>query len=64
MGNRDMTMENNQNESITERIKRMFSLSEDSASNDEIRSRLLDGGKVIRIAVGYIDMHAAMDIAP
>ena len=24
----------------------------------------LDGGKVIRIAVGYIDMHAAMDIAP
>ena len=41
-----MTMENNQNESITERIKRMFSLSEDSASNDEIRSRLLDGGKV------------------
>ncbi len=46
MGNRDVTMENNQKESITERIKRMFSLSEDTASNDEIRSRLLDGGKV------------------
>ena len=33
-------------ETITERIKKMFSLSEDSASNEEIKSRLLDGGKV------------------
>lgn len=33
-------------ETLTEKIKRTFSLSEDSASNDEIRSRLLDGGKV------------------
>ena len=41
-----MTMENNQKKSLTERIKRTFSLSEDTASNEEIRSRLLDGGKV------------------
>ena len=40
-----MSMENNQ-ETIKEKLKRMFSLSEDSASNEEIRSRLLDGGKV------------------
>ena len=39
-------MENNQNESIKDEIKRIFSLSEDSASNEEIRSRLLDGGKI------------------
>lgn len=39
-------MNNNQDESIKERLRRMFSLSEDSASNEEIRSRLLDGGKV------------------
>ena len=32
-------------ETIKERIKKMFSLSEDSASHDEIRSRVLDGGK-------------------
>ena len=36
----------NQKETITEQIKKMFSLSEDSASNVEIRSRLLDGGRV------------------
>lgn len=41
-----MGMEIKQDESIKVRIKRMFSLSEDSASNEEIRSRLLDGGKV------------------
>lgn len=39
-------MENNQKETVTEKIKKMFSLSEDSASNDEIRTRLLDGGRV------------------
>lgn len=33
-------------ETIKEKIKKMFSLSEDSASNEEIRTRLLDGGKV------------------
>ena len=36
----------NQKETITEQIKKMFSLSEDSASNVEIRSRLLDDGRV------------------
>ena len=41
-----MDTENNQHESITERLKKMFSLSQDSASNDEIKSRLLDGGQV------------------
>lgn len=39
-------MEKNEKETLTEKIKKMFSLSEDSASNDEIRSRLLDGGRV------------------
>ena len=38
-------MENN-HETVKETLKRIFSLSEDSASNEEIRSRLLDGGKV------------------
>ena len=41
-----MDLNNNQDESLKERLRRMFSLSEDSASNEEIRSRLLDGGKV------------------
>ena len=41
-----MSMENNQKETIKVKFKRMFSLSEDSASNEEIRSRLLDDGKV------------------
>ena len=31
---------------VKEKIKQMFSLKEDSASNEEIRSRLLDGGKI------------------
>ena len=35
-----------QNESIKQTIKRAFSLTEDSASHSEIRTRLLDGGKV------------------
>ena len=38
-------MNNNQKETTKEKIKKMFSLSEDSASNEEIRTRLLDGGK-------------------
>ena len=41
-----MSIENGQKETMGEKIKKMFSLSEDSASNEEIRSRLLDGGKV------------------
>jgi uncharacterized hydrophobic protein (TIGR00271 family) len=36
----------NQDETIKERLRKMFSLSEDSASNEEIRERLLDAGKV------------------
>ncbi|WP_405293965.1 DUF389 domain-containing protein [Methanobrevibacter sp.] len=39
-------MENNNKKSVKDEIKRIFSLSEDSASNEEIRSRLLDGGKI------------------
>ena len=39
-------MENEQTETLKEKIRKAFSLSEDSASNDEIRARLLDGGKV------------------
>ena len=42
-GNGNMTMEHNQ-ETIREKIRKAFSLSEDSASNEEIRQRLLDGG--------------------
>lgn len=41
-----MSVEKDQEETVKEKIRRMFSLSEDSASNDEIRKRLLDGGKV------------------
>ena len=37
---------NNETETIKEQIKKAFSLKEDSASNEEIRSRLLDGGKI------------------
>ena len=37
---------NNQEKSLKTKIRKMFSLSEDSASNDEIRTRLLDGGKI------------------
>ena len=34
------------NETIREKIRKAFSLKEDSASHEEIRKRLLDGGKV------------------
>ncbi|MBQ6443217.1 MAG: DUF389 domain-containing protein [Methanosphaera sp.] len=40
-----MTMEN-QKETITEKFKRIFSITDDSASHSEIRTRILDGGKV------------------
>ena len=33
-------------ETVSETLKRIFSIREDSASNEEIRSRLLDGGAV------------------
>lgn len=36
----------NETETIKEQIKKAFSLSEDSAPHEEIRSRLLDGGKI------------------
>ena len=36
----------NQNETIKEKIRKAFSLSEDSASHEEIRTRLLDGGQI------------------
>ena len=35
-----------QNETIKEKIRKVFSLSEDSASHEEIKERLLDGGKI------------------
>ena len=35
-----------QNETIKEKIRKAFSLSEDSASHEEIKERLLDGGKI------------------
>ena len=41
-----MTAKKDEKETIKEKIRKTFSLSEDSASNEEIRSRLLDGGKV------------------
>lgn len=41
-----MTGNKHQKETVKEKIKKAFSLSEDSASNDEIRTRLLDGGQV------------------
>ena len=34
------------NQTVKEKIKMAFSLSEDSASHEEIRSRLLDAGKI------------------
>ena len=37
---------NDHEQTVKEKLKMAFSLSADSASNDEIRSRLLDGGKV------------------
>ena len=33
-------------ETVSQKIRKAFSLTEDSASNEEIRSRLLDGGRV------------------
>jgi uncharacterized hydrophobic protein (TIGR00271 family) len=45
-GNELMSVEKDQDETVKEKIRRMFSLSEDSASNEEIRKRLLDGGRV------------------
>ena len=41
-----MSVENEQKESLADKLRRIFSISEDSASNEEIRSRLLDGGKI------------------
>ena len=39
-----MSIEEYKNETIKEKIKKAFSLSEDTASHEEIRKRLLDGG--------------------
>ena len=36
----------NQDETIKGKIRKAFSLSEDSASHEEIKERLLDGGQV------------------
>lgn len=41
-----MSVNNDQNETIKEKIRKAFSLSEDSASHEEIRTRLLDGGQI------------------
>ena len=41
-----MSVNEDQNQTISEKIKMAFSLSEDRASNEEIRERLLDGGKI------------------
>ena len=46
LGNGNMSVETYQNETVKEKIRKAFSLKEDSASNEEIRSRLLDGGKI------------------
>ena len=35
-----------QKETFKDEIRKAFSLTEDSASNEEVRTRLLDGGKV------------------
>lgn len=40
-----MNMEN-QNETIKQKFKRIFSITDDSASQSEIRTRILDGGQV------------------
>jgi uncharacterized hydrophobic protein (TIGR00271 family) len=45
LGNENMTIKE-QNETIKEKLRMAFSLSEDSASNEEIRQRLIDGGKL------------------
>ena len=44
-GNDNMSRKN-QNETMKEHLRKAFSLKEDSASNEEIRTRLLDGGKL------------------
>lgn len=41
-----MSVIKEQNETIKEKLRKAFSLSEDSASHEEIRSHLLDGGKL------------------
>ena len=41
-----MSNKGERKETIKETFKRIFSLKEDKASNEEIRARLLDGGKV------------------
>lgn len=41
-----MKINKEQEETLTEKLKNMFSLTEDSASHEEIRTRLLDGGQV------------------
>jgi len=41
-----MSINEDQKETLMEKLRRTFSLSEDSASHDEIRTRLLDGGLV------------------
>ena len=35
-----------QNETVKEKVRKAFSLTEDSAPHEEIRARLLDGGQV------------------
>lgn len=43
----NMKINKEQDETLTEKLKKkMFSLTEDSASHEEIRTRLLDGGQV------------------
>ena len=41
-----MDKNNNQRLTVKEQIRKAFSLKEDSASNEEIRTRLLDGGQI------------------
>ena len=36
----------NQNETMKEKVRKAFSLKEDSAPHEEIKARLLDGGQV------------------
>ena len=41
-----MSLEIDHNETVKEKIRKAFSLKEDSAPHEEIRTRLLDGGKI------------------
>ena len=41
-----MAINKDRNYSLKEHVKKMYSLKEDTASNDEIRDRLLSGGKI------------------